>query len=65
MKFALAVLTLNVPLDEMVRRIPANISHWIQDRMGVREGMHEWLHGFCACQVDLDPGDEDLEASVA
>lgn len=46
-------------LSHVLTRIPLAISHWIQERIGVFPGMHDWLQ-LCPCQVDLDPGEGDL-----
>lgn len=51
-------------LSHLLTRLPARISHWIQQRIGVFAGMHDWLE-LCPCLVDLDPGEGDLEQAFA
>lgn len=27
-------------------------SHRVANRLGIYDGLHNWLHGFCPCQAD-------------
>lgn len=28
--------------------------HWLAVKLGISDGLHDFLHGFCPCQVDLE-----------
>lgn len=47
-------------LTDLLGRLSVARAHWLARRLGIYEGLHGWLHGFCPCQVDLDCGEDDL-----
>lgn len=36
-------------LTILLMSIPPEVSHKIQGWLGIKAGMHDWLHGFCPC----------------
>lgn len=51
-------------LTHLLFRLPVSAGHWLQRWLGVFEGMHDFLEGFCPCDAfDLD--DEDFEQTFA
>lgn len=61
MKFAL----LFVPglLTEKLNSLTAGQAHWIANRLRITEGLHDWLHGMCPCQVEFEMEDWDDAAA--
>lgn len=47
-------------LTFLLGRLSVAQAHWIARKAGIYEGLHDFMHGMCPCQVDLDPGDDDL-----
>lgn len=39
--------------------------HRVARRMGIFEGMHDFLEGFCGCELFPDLGEEDLDDLAA
>lgn len=50
-------------LTSKMTQLTVDEAHWLARKLGVFDGMHEFLHGFCPCQTDL--GIDDDEPSVA
>lgn len=55
-------------LTYLLSRMTVRQWHWAAGLLGVYDGLHEVLHGFCPCQaadLDLDDEDDDCEDGVA
>lgn len=37
-----------------LERLSITRAHWIARKLGIYEGMHEFMHGFCPCAHDED-----------
>lgn len=48
-------------LTHGLSRLSIPHTHWIAKRLGIYEGLHDFLHGFCPCQVELGFDDEYAE----
>jgi hypothetical protein len=46
-------------LTSHLTRLDLAQTHWVARRLGIYEGLHDWLHGMCPCQVELDPDELD------
>jgi hypothetical protein len=50
-------------LTHLLAQLPITLAHRIQRWLGLFDGMHDWLEGFCPCSVEL--GDEDYFQAMA
>lgn len=51
MKTALLLLSLLVPdlLTSKLGALTEAQSHWVATKLGIFDGMHDWLRDFCPC----------------
>lgn len=47
-------------LTDLLTRLSVAHAHWIARKLGVYEGFHDWLEGFCPCELIPDLGEDDL-----
>lgn len=36
-------------LTYLLALTPVVVAHWLARRMGIYEGLHDWMHGMCPC----------------